>query len=131
MELAVAVARAARPDLLVAPPSARDRLARRGFNPALEVARVVGTRLDIRCDRRAVVRARATAPQPGLGRRARRANLRGAFACALDLTGRHVAIVDDVMTTGATAEAMARVLRAAGAARISVWTVARTPEPGR
>ena len=126
--LAAFAASADRPQLVVAPPSARDRLRERGFNPALEIAKVVAKRLALPCAVDAVSRTRATAPQPGLGRNARRHNLEAAFACRSRLAG-HVAIVDDVMTTGATADALATVLRRAGAARVSVWVVARTPEP--
>jgi predicted amidophosphoribosyltransferase len=61
-----------------------------------------------------------------LGRRARRANLRAAFRCDIDVAGLHVAIVDDVMTTGATMDAVAATLKKRGAARVSAWSVART-----
>jgi ComF family protein len=131
LELAQAAQAAERPDLLVAPPIAATRLRERGFNQALEIAKVVGRHLGIAVELRAVVRLRETAPQPGLGGRERRANLCEAFGCARSLDGRHVAIVDDVMTTGATADAIARVLKAAGAARVSAWAVARTPSPRR
>ncbi len=130
-QLALAVAELPRPDLLVAPPLARARLRERGFNQALEIAKTLATSLRVRCDIAGVSRAHETAPQPGLGRKARRANLRGAFRCNLQLTGARVVIVDDVLTTGATAEALARVLKLAGAAHVGVWTLARTPEPGR
>jgi len=120
---------AARPDLLVVPPLAAARLRERGFNQAVEIARVLARRLHVPLDRRLVRRRRATAPQARLGRRARQANLRGAFECARDVRDAHVAIVDDVLTTGATADAIARVLKDAGAARVSVWAVARAPDP--
>ena len=118
------------PDLLVVPPLTPARLRARGFNQALEIARVVGEVTGAPVAARALVKTRETAPQPGLGRDARQQNLRGAFhvACALD--GSHVALVDDVMTTGATAAEIARVLKRAGARRVDVWVVARTP-PGR
>lgn len=119
-----------RPHLVVSPPTTRDRLAQRGFDPALFIARRVAARLGVPLAARAVGRRRDTAHQPGLGRQARRANLREAFECRAALRGAHVAIVDDVMTTGATAEAVAHALRRAGAARIEAWVVARTPEPG-
>jgi ComF family protein len=118
-------------DVLVVPPLARSRLRSRGFNQALELARVVGAARNIFVDPWAVGRIRDTTPQPGLGRRERSANLRGAFRAANTCRGAHVAIVDDVMTTGATAEAMAHALKHAGAASVSAWIVARTPEPGR
>lgn len=119
----------ARPDVIVAPPLAAERLRERGFNQALELAKVVARDLRVPLRSRGLRRTRATAPQPGLDRDARRANLEGAFACDADLRGLQVAIVDDVMTTGATAEALGLVLRAAGATKISVWVAARTPDP--
>ena len=131
LELAGRVARCERPTLLVAPPLARSRMRERGFNQAVVIAKGVAGRLGIRHAPGALAKVRDTSPQPGLGRRARLANLRGAFRCNARLAGEHVAIVDDVMTTGATADALARVLKAAGAARVSVWAIARTPDPAR
>jgi len=119
-----------RPDLLVAPPLAVPRLRERGFNQAHELAKVVGRTLGVPVARRGLSRRRETTPQSGLGRAARRANLAGAFDCRLDLRGRRVAIVDDVLTTGATAEALGETLKQGGAVAVEVWVVARTPEPG-
>jgi len=130
-QLALAVRDADRPGLLVVPALAPARLRMRGFNQALEIARVVGAARGIPVDPAAIVKVRDTAPQPGLGSRARRANLRGAFRATRTLDGVHVAVVDDVMTTGATAESIARALRGAGARRVDVWVVARTPDPRR
>jgi predicted amidophosphoribosyltransferase len=104
-------------------------LRERGFNPALEIAKVVARRSGVRCAIGGLARARDTAPQPGLGRGARQRNIEGALRCAMACEGMHVALVDDVMTTGATANAAARVLKRSGAARVSIWAVARTPEP--
>jgi ComF family protein len=129
LALAARVRELERPQLLVAPPLAAARLRLRGFNQALEIAKVIGRELGVRVAWRGIEKARETPPQHGLGRRERRANLRGAFRCALALDGEHVAIVDDVITTGATAEALASELRAAGAARVSAWALARTPDP--
>jgi ComF family protein len=128
LELARCVRDLPRPDLLVAPPLASDRLRERGFNQAVQLARTLSGALGVRLDFASLRRQRATAPQAGLGRRARQANLRDAFACRRALDGLHVAIVDDVMTTGATAHTLARVLKAAGAARVSAWAVARAPD---
>lgn len=119
-----------RPDLLVAPPLGAARLRERGFNQALEIARVVGRRLRLAVDAHAIERRRDTPPQARLDRRARQANLRGVFECVRDLDGLRIAIVDDVLTTGATADALARALKEAGAAHVSVWAAARAPEPG-
>lgn len=131
LRLADRVDGAARPDLLVAPPLADSRLRGRGFNQAVVIAAHVGKRLRVRHGRAAFTRIRETSPQPGLDRRQRLANLRGAFRCELDLSGEHVAIVDDVMTTGATTHALAKLLKARGASRVSVWAVARAPDPAR
>ncbi len=129
LELARRAAAAERPALLVAPPLTPQRLRERGFNQAVVTAKIVGAHLGIRHSPDAFSKARDTAPQPGLGRRARLANLRAAFRCDVRLEGEHVAIVDDVLTTGATAETLARALKAAGAARVSTWAIARTPDP--
>ena len=120
----------ARPDLIVATPLAPRRLRERGFNPALEVAKRIGRQLQCPVPLRAVERVRETVPQKGLSKAARKRNVRGAFRCRMDLHGLHVAIVDDVFTTGATAHAMRVALEKSGAAQISVWTLARTPAPG-
>lgn len=117
------------PALIVAPTLTAPRLRERGFNQALELAKHVGRVMETRVALDGVTKLRETVPQNSLGGRARRRNLRGAFGCALALDGLHVAIVDDVLTTGATAHALARSLKSAGAARVSVWTVARAPRP--
>lgn len=114
-------------DLLVAPPLTSASLRARGFNQALEIAKVVGATLGIGVAIGGLVKVRETAPQPALGAGARRRNMRAAFDCRLALAGEHVAIVDDVVTTGATADAVAQALRDAGAGRVSAWAVARTP----
>ena len=118
-----------RPDVIVAPPLTAARLRERGFNQALEIAKVVGTGLGVPCALAALSRTRETSPQPGLGRLERHANLAGAFVCRRAFAGARVALVDDVITTGATAESIARVLKEAGAGHVSVWAVAHTPGP--
>jgi predicted amidophosphoribosyltransferase len=70
-------------------------------------------------------RVRATRPQVELPYPERRRNLRGAFVCELDLAGCHVALIDDVMTSGASLDELAKAVRKAGAARVSAWVVAR------
>ena len=127
--LAEGAASRARPDLIVASPLANRSLRRRGFNQALVLARHVAASLALRCEIDAVRKVRETAKQEGLDRRQRIENLRDAFRCDLRLAGEHVAVVDDVVTTGATASALARALRDSGAGRVSVWAVARTPDP--
>lgn len=125
------VATAPAPHLVVASPASPARLRERGFNPALLLARRVGRRLDIPVDACALAKVRHTPPQAGLDRGARQRNLQGAFAIRRGLDGLHVAVVDDVMTTGATLSEAARTLKRAGASRVSGWVVARTLEPPR
>ncbi len=128
--LAERVEREPRVDRIVVPPLSRTRLRERGFNQALEIARVVGDRLRVPVAREAILRTRETQAQAGLGREARRKNVRDAFACAAAFDRARVAIVDDVLTTGATADAIARALKSAGAGFVAVWTLARAPDPG-
>jgi ComF family protein len=114
------------PDLLVPIPAGRDRLRERGFNQAAELARHLSARLGIPWSSRLLVRCGAALPQRGLGRDQRRRNLRGNLALAGEPPGR-VALVDDVITTGATAAEASRVLRRGGTGLVEVWAVARTP----
>lgn len=118
------------PELLVPVPLAAARHRERGYNQAMELALPVRrlTRITVRAD--LVVRQRETAEQSALGRKERRRNLRRAFALTAPLPARHVAILDDVMTTGSTANELAKVLRRAGAKRIEVWAIARAASRG-
>jgi ComF family protein len=102
------------------------RLRERGYNQALEIARETGKALSLPVDYRSLVRTRATAPQTKLPHQERRKNVRGAFACPQPPAWRHVILLDDVLTTGATANEAALTLIRAGVERVSVWAVART-----
>jgi ComF family protein len=115
------------PEVLVPVPLHRARLAERGYNQALEIARVLGQVLALPVDHGCCERILATLPQAGLDEGSRRRNIRGAFSARSHLGWRHLAILDDVVTTGSTVEELARVLYRAGAERIAVWAVARTP----
>lgn len=115
------------PELLIPVPLHVRRLMRRGYNQAHEIARVIGRRCHIEVAPRVAVRVRATEDQIGQGASARRRNMRQAFELRVDLSGKHIALVDDVMTTGATLDVLARACRSAGAARIEAWAAARTP----
>lgn len=121
---------AALPDLLVPVPLHWRRQWWRGYNQSLELARVIGERLDVPVNATAARRLRATPDQIGQSAVERRRNLKGAFAVSPLVAGRHVALVDDVMTTGATLEELARACRASGASRIEAWTLARQPKLG-
>jgi ComF family protein len=114
--------------VLVPVPLHPRRLRERGFNQAALVAAGLARLAGARCEPGAVVRRRETPSQTGLSAAARRANVAGAFVVRrrARVSGRHVVLVDDVLTTGATVRACAQALRQAGAARISVVTVART-----
>jgi len=110
---------------LVPVPLAPDRERARGFNQAALVAERLAAALRVPVRPRWLARVRATATQSDLGAAERRANVRGAFVAAPAVAGRHVIVVDDVLTTGATTAECALALRAAGAIRVGVLTVAR------
>jgi ComF family protein len=118
-------------DALVPVPLHRSRLLERGYNQARELAATLARGLDLPVLERGIVRQAATPAQTGQGAGQRRAAAAGAFRVERALTGLTVAIVDDVVTTGATVNALAGELCAAGAARCVAFAVARTPEPQR
>lgn len=124
--LARQVATQPRPDLLLPMPLHPARLRERGFNQSLEIAKLVSRWLDIPLEARACRRIRDTPTQAKLKWKERRRNVRGAFSCDLDLSGKKVAVLDDVMTTGVTLDEISRVLRGRGATEVSAWVVART-----
>jgi len=113
-------------DLIVPMPLHPKRLAERGFNQALEIARGLARRLGRPIEPRGALRVKDTPPQTRLPYEERAKNVRGAFLCKLDLSGASVAVVDDVMTTGATLNELARALKRAGATRVENFVIART-----
>lgn len=117
------------PDLLIPVPLHPQRLRERGFNQSLELARILARHHALRLDWRCCRRVRATAAQTGLDEKARRRNLRAAFQVDGDIRGRHLVLIDDVITTGATLGELSRTLLRAGAERVDVWALARTPPP--
>lgn len=118
------------PDLVLPAPLSTARLRERGYNQSWEIAR----RLGHRADARLLLRIRDTPHQVDLPLDRRAANVRGAFAIEPlrrhEVAGRRIALVDDVLTTGATASEMARTLLDAGAQGVQLWVLARTPAPG-
>ena len=113
------------PDLLIAVPLHRRRLRERGYNQALELTRAMKRVIDVPLASDIAVRLRATPDQIGQSAAQRRSNLKDAFEIRGSLAGRHVALIDDVMTTGATLAELATACRAAGATRIEAWAIAR------
>ena len=126
---ALAARDAALPDCIVAIPLSPRRQRMRGFNHAQEIARRVASAFGVVLAD-GLRRTRDTPAQAALRLADRAANVRGAFDASGEFAGLSVAIVDDVMTTGATLAAAASALLAAGALRVEAWTVARTLPPG-
>jgi ComF family protein len=115
-----------RPDFIVAMPLHPLRLRERGFNQSHLLAERLSRHFGISSLINICSRTRNTPPQSSLPWQERGKNMRGAFNCSADLTGKHIAIVDDVMTTGTTIEELARTLRQKGAVKVSAWILART-----
>lgn len=115
-------------DAVLALPLHPSRLRSRGFNQSQLLAARIARRLELPLLSASVQRVRDTPPQSSLPWPARRKNMRSAFTVthAADLRGKHIAIVDDVMTSGASLDTLARVLKQAGAREVSAWVVART-----
>ena len=114
-----------RPQAIVPVPLHRRRLRERGYNQALELARPVAARLGIPIDTRLVQRVRPTLEQSHLQHAERKGNIRDAFDLDRHRPYRHVAILDDVVTTGHTVDELARVLKRAGVERVDVWSCCR------
>lgn len=126
--------RLALPDCVLPIPLSAQRLRERGYNQAWELARRVGQRLHAPAEARLLLRVKDTPHQLAFPPAKRAANVRGAFAVEPtrlpEVRGKRIAVIDDVMTTAATANEVAAVLRQAGAAEVHFWVIARTPRPG-
>lgn len=116
---------AERPDLILPVPLHPSRYRQRGFNQAIEIGRTVAKELRIQLDLTSCKRHRDTPHQTQLSAKKRRKNLKNAFSVIKPIHARHIAILDDVMTTGSTAHELAYVLKKAGASRVDVWVCAR------
>jgi ComF family protein len=114
---------------IVAMPLGQARQRERGFNQALEIARRVAASLEAELAQGLVGRTREAPPQTALAWSERAANVRGAFVCVDDVRGRDIAVIDDVMTTGASLQELARTLKDAGARSVQNWVIARTLPP--
>jgi len=113
-------------DIIIPMPLHPDRIKERGFNQSLEIAKVMAVHHQITLDSNSCQRVRNTPPQTSLTPKERINNMKGAFDCSTHFTGQHIALVDDVMTTGASLNALAKTLKEAGAARVSCYVIART-----
>ncbi len=125
-KLASLIDRSNLPDCLLAMPLHPARLKSRGFNQAQLIAKPLSKSLGIPLLNQACRRLRDTPSQTSLPYDARTRNMKDAFGCDADFSGKHVALIDDVMTSGASMNALAKAALAKGATRISAWVVART-----
>ncbi len=114
------------PEAIIPVPLHPSRLRERGFNQSLELARPIARSLNLPLLAGHVKRTKRTPPQTQLDFTARLTNVRNAFAVTRSMPAHHVAILDDVVTTGSTMSELTRVLREAGIKRIDVWACART-----
>jgi len=112
-------------DQIISMPLHPDRIKERGFNQSIEIARPLCHALQRRLLLDCLKRTRATQPQAELNLKERHSNVRGAFECTSDLTGQSILLLDDVMTTGATLNECARVLKLHGARHVMVAVAAR------
>ena len=119
------------PSCLLPVPLSQIRLQQRGFNQALEIAKPLARGLGLALHSHALLRLRDTQAQSLLHIKARTRNVQGAFALTGDtaIDGQHIAIIDDVMTTGATLNEIAHLLKRYGASRVTNLVFARTPAP--
>lgn len=115
------------PDVVAPVPLSAARLRKRGYNQAWSIAKPLARLLGAPADVALIARIRDTAPQAKLDLDTRRRNVGDAFRVMRPVQGRHVALVDDVMTSGATLDALARTLKAAGACRVTNFVALRTP----
>ena len=114
------------PELLIPVPTSTQRLQQRGFNQAVEIAKVIGKQLSIPVDYTSVTRSKQSSVQKNLNKQQRSHNVDSAFILTKPISAKRVAIIDDVITTGATTKAIAYLLRENGIKDIQSWAVART-----
>ena len=113
------------PEALLPVPLHQNRLIHRGFNQAYEIARIMSSQLNIKLDNNTLTRIRDTEAQAGLSATGREKNILKAFSCQNDKHYRHVAVVDDIITTGSTANEITRTLHRAGVETVEIWGLAR------
>ncbi len=116
-----------RPECIIPVPLHHSRLRKRGYNQSTEISRVLTSKAGLTIKHGVVIRQRHTAMQTGLKAKQRQQNIKGAFKVVTALKVNHVLIIDDVITTGATVNELAKVLRSSGIKRIGVLSIARAP----
>jgi ComF family protein len=116
------------PEVIVPVPLHFNRLFKRGFNQSLEISKTLSRIINVPVDNNLIVRVRNTTPQFKLSSKQRKKNLRGAFRLMPGRTYQSVAIVDDIITSGATGDEIAQLFRHAGVRRIQLWALARADE---
>ena len=114
------------PEIIIPVPLHPFRLMKRGFNQSALIAKNISKELDIPIDLKSCRRIRNTLQQTGFNKSQRKKNIRNAFSVSSKFSAKHVAILDDVVTTGSTVNELARVLQKAGAETIEIWACART-----
>ena len=117
------------PEVLLPVPLHRERLLDRGYNQAFEIARILSSLLDIPLDNCSLIRIRHTESQSGLSASKREINILRAFAYDPALPYRHVAVVDDIVTTGSTANEITKTLHKVGVKNVEIWGLARVLGP--
>jgi len=123
--LSAKLARQEKPECLLPVPLHRKRLRQRGFNQSIEIAKVIKSQLNIPIDCHSIKRINNTQPQSELPPQERYQNVKNAFRMLKPIPYRHVAIVDDVITTGSTVKALSQVLKQAGVTTIQIWCLAK------
>jgi ComF family protein len=113
------------PDCIIPIPLHKNRYRERGFNQSIEIAKIVSTLLNIPLDTTSCIRERDTEHQVGLSGYARSENIKNAFSVRATLQAKHIAIIDDVMTTGSTVQALSMALKKAGCHRVQVWVCSK------
>lgn len=113
-------------DIIIAMPLHPNRIKERGFNQSLELAKIIAKQHDIALDSISCNRIKNTPPQASLPLKNRLKNMQGAFACNSTFSGKHIALIDDVMTTGSSLNELAKTIKKAGARKVSCYVLART-----
>lgn len=114
------------PDLILPVPLHKKRIQHRGFNQALEISKKLSKQLNIPVDTTAIKRVKNTTPQSSLPAKHRQKNIKNAFELIQPIKAKHIAIVDDIVTTGNTVNELARMIKKQQDCYIEVWCVART-----